>query len=260
MKSVGEAMSIGRSFAESLQKGLRSMETGLNGLNEVVISGVKDPALTANTTTFRDAVTAALAVSSPERLLVIAQALRVGFSTEDIQKPTGYDPWFIEQIRAAVGAVTDLPIEQVKVERIRTRRGFHRNGNVHQPEADGAFPDDARHDALPESIRLMQTSALRRWRRQVAEVGEITQSRLVRVPPQGRRQEPSQCLLRKCRDPYPDHLRQLLGRATTDVHHLHRVGGLGAYVHAAGPESASPRAVHHALKWEPSSVLLLAKR
>ena len=103
MKSVGEAMSIGRSFTESLQKVLRSMETGLNGLNEVVISGAEDPAL-ANTTTYRDAVTAALALSSPERLLVIAQALRAGFSTEDIQIPTGYDPWFIEQIRVIVDA------------------------------------------------------------------------------------------------------------------------------------------------------------
>ena len=79
------------------------METGLNGLNEVVISGAEDPAL-ANTAAFRDAVTAALAVSSPERLLVIAQALRAGFSTEEIQKPTGYDPWFIEQIRTIVDA------------------------------------------------------------------------------------------------------------------------------------------------------------
>ncbi|MBH63831.1 MAG: carbamoyl phosphate synthase large subunit [Alphaproteobacteria bacterium] len=103
MKSVGEAMSIGRSFTESLQKALRSMETGLTGLNEVTIPGAEN-AQAADTPAFRDAITAALAESSPERILVIAQALRAGFSTDEIQKPTGYDPWFIEQIRAIVDA------------------------------------------------------------------------------------------------------------------------------------------------------------
>ena len=101
MKSVGEAMSIGRSFGESLQKALRSMETGLTGLNEVVIAGAENPAA-ADTPAFRDAVTAALAESSPERLLVIAQAIRAGFTTEDIRRPTSYDPWFIDQVRSIV--------------------------------------------------------------------------------------------------------------------------------------------------------------
>ncbi len=107
MKSVGEAMSIGRCFAESLQKALRSTETGLTGLNEVAIPGAGDPAA-ASTPARRDAMTAALAKQSPERILVIAQALRAGFTTDEIHRSTGYDPWFIEQIRAIVETETGV--------------------------------------------------------------------------------------------------------------------------------------------------------
>src|SRR6056297_356742 len=89
MKSVGEAMSVGRCFAESLQKALRSMETGLTGLNEIRIPGGDDP----------EAVVAALAQPRPDRLLVIAQAYRRGLSTERIHSACKYDPWFLEQIR-----------------------------------------------------------------------------------------------------------------------------------------------------------------
>ena len=103
MKSVGEAMSIGRSFTESLQKALRSMETGLTGLNEVTISGAESIE-TADTPTYRDAIAAALAEPSPERILVIAQALRAGFHNEEVQKLTRYDLWFIEQIRTIIDA------------------------------------------------------------------------------------------------------------------------------------------------------------
>src|SRR5438270_7248370 len=72
MKSVGEAMSIGRSFAESVQKALRSMETGLTGFNEVAIDGVEG----AGPEDVKAAVRAALAKPSPDRLLLIAQAYR----------------------------------------------------------------------------------------------------------------------------------------------------------------------------------------
>jgi len=94
MKSVGEAMSIGRTFAESLQKGLRSMETGLSGLNEIEIEGGDDA----------DSVKAGLAVPSPNRILVIAQAFRLGMSMEDIQEASKYDPWFLAQIEGIVAA------------------------------------------------------------------------------------------------------------------------------------------------------------
>ncbi|MBX6321488.1 MAG: carbamoyl-phosphate synthase large subunit [Rhodospirillaceae bacterium] len=94
MKSVGEAMAIGRSFAESVQKALRSMETGLTGFNEVEIPGGSDPA----------AVRAALARPTPDRLLVIAQALRLGLSVESIHTVSRYDPWFIREIKRIVDA------------------------------------------------------------------------------------------------------------------------------------------------------------
>ncbi len=86
MKSVGEAMAIGRNFAESLQKALRSMETGLTGLNEVEIAGDDG------------AVRAQLSTPSPDRLLVVAEAFRRGFALEEIQALTAYDPWFLRQI------------------------------------------------------------------------------------------------------------------------------------------------------------------
>ncbi|HZB91105.1 MAG TPA: carbamoyl-phosphate synthase large subunit, partial [Stellaceae bacterium] len=94
MKSVGEAMAIGRSFAESVQKALRSMETGLTGFNEVEIPGAGGGD--------RNAVRAALAKATPDRLLVIAQAYRLGLGTEEIHAACKYDPWFLEQVRAIV--------------------------------------------------------------------------------------------------------------------------------------------------------------
>ncbi|MDG2205189.1 MAG: carbamoyl-phosphate synthase large subunit [Alphaproteobacteria bacterium] len=97
MKSVGEAMAIGRSFGESIQKGLRSMETGLTGLNEVEIEGaLVDGELN------RDAVRAVLAERRPERIRYIAQAMRVGMLDEEIQKACGFDAWFLNQIRGIV--------------------------------------------------------------------------------------------------------------------------------------------------------------
>ena len=92
MKSVGEAMAIGRTWPESLQKGLRSMETGLTGLNEVEIEGGKKGMLKA------------LAQPRPDRVLVIAQAFRAGLARGDIQRASRYDPWFLEQIEMLVAA------------------------------------------------------------------------------------------------------------------------------------------------------------
>ncbi|MEJ2015879.1 MAG: carbamoyl-phosphate synthase large subunit, partial [Limibacillus sp.] len=98
MKSVGEAMSIGRSFQESLQKALRSMETGLDGLNEFDIPG----ALDQNGKVDRDAVRTELAKPKPDRILTIAQAFRHGLSLKEIQGATKYDPWFLAQIEELV--------------------------------------------------------------------------------------------------------------------------------------------------------------
>jgi carbamoyl-phosphate synthase large subunit len=98
MKSVGEAMAIGRTFAESLQKALRSLETGLDGLDEIEIEGIDDPARP------REAVLAALARPMPERIRVIAQSFRLGLGLKEIHAACRYDPWFLEQIRALVRA------------------------------------------------------------------------------------------------------------------------------------------------------------
>jgi carbamoyl-phosphate synthase large subunit len=90
MKSVGEAMAIGRSFAESVQKALRSMETGLGGFDEVAIEGFESAG--------KEAVKAALARPSPDRLLLIAQAYRHGLSTDEIHAVCRFEPWFLERI------------------------------------------------------------------------------------------------------------------------------------------------------------------
>ena len=97
MKSVGEAMAIGRTFKESLQKALRSMETGLTGLNEVSVPGMGEG-------DDKNAIRAALGRPTPDRLLVIAQALRLGVPHDQIRASCSYDPWFIEQLQEIVDA------------------------------------------------------------------------------------------------------------------------------------------------------------
>ncbi len=98
MKSVGEAMAIGRSFAEALQKGLRSMETGLSGLDNIEAPG--DGGL--------DAFRAALSAPTPDRLLVAAQAFRAGLSVAEIHDACRFDPWFLRQIETIVVAEREI--------------------------------------------------------------------------------------------------------------------------------------------------------
>ncbi|MBA4492288.1 carbamoyl-phosphate synthase large subunit [Paracoccus sp. S1E-3] len=96
MKSVGEVMAIGRSFHESLQKALASMENGLTGLDDIVIPGAAEEG--------KPAVIRALAMQTPDRIRVIAQAMRHGLSDEDIHAVTAFDPWFLARIREIVEA------------------------------------------------------------------------------------------------------------------------------------------------------------
>ena len=98
MKSVGEAMSIGRSFQESVQKGLRSLETGLTGLDEIVIEG----SIGDDGKPDRDVIRAALSQPRPDRILLIAQAFRLGLPMADIKAASKYDTWFLEQIEGIV--------------------------------------------------------------------------------------------------------------------------------------------------------------
>ncbi len=96
MKSVGEAMAIGRTFAESMQKALRSMETGLTGFDEI--------ALPSDETAIR----AALARPTPDRLRVAAQAMRLGFPLEEIAAITKYDPWFLGEIETIIATEAEI--------------------------------------------------------------------------------------------------------------------------------------------------------
>ncbi|WP_353275897.1 carbamoyl-phosphate synthase large subunit [Wolbachia endosymbiont (group A) of Pipizella viduata] len=91
MKSVGEVMSIGRTFNESLQKAFRSLETGLTGLNEVFPEN-----------TDIDHIRSQLAKLLPNRLLIAADAMRHGISIEEINSITGYDLWFLQNIQQII--------------------------------------------------------------------------------------------------------------------------------------------------------------
>jgi carbamoyl-phosphate synthase large subunit len=101
MKSVGEAMAIGRSFQESIQKALRSLETGLSGFDEVEIpssGGRPDP----------DTLRAALTRPTAERILIIAQAMRHGMGLAEIRAACKVDPWFLRQIKGIVDAEDEV--------------------------------------------------------------------------------------------------------------------------------------------------------
>ncbi len=123
MKSVGEAMSIGRTIHESMQKALASMESGLTGFDEVDIAGLParddlvlrshDDVEVVQILAGKDAdaqeaidkaLTKALSQQTPDRLRVIADAMRFGFSDAEIQDITAFDPWFLARIREIIGA------------------------------------------------------------------------------------------------------------------------------------------------------------
>src|SRR5690242_16389587 len=114
MKSVGEVMAIGRSFAESLQKALRGLETGLNGLDRVHELENVDTA----------AMESALARPTPDRLLVAAEALRQGFTVERINEIAHFDPWFLRRLEEIVRAeeevrVSGLPSDAKGMRRLK---------------------------------------------------------------------------------------------------------------------------------------------
>ena len=101
MKSVGEAMAIGRTFQESLQKALRSLETGLTGLDEVAIAGLGEG-------DDKNAIRAALGTPSPDGLLKVAQAMRLGLSDAEIHSACRIDPWFLAQIRGVIDMEAEI--------------------------------------------------------------------------------------------------------------------------------------------------------
>jgi carbamoyl-phosphate synthase large subunit len=90
MKSVGEVMAMGRTFQESLQKALRGLETGLDGLSEVIAAPFNDDGETR--------VAHELRAAGPNRLLYVADAFRAGWTFERIHQLSCIDPWFLAQI------------------------------------------------------------------------------------------------------------------------------------------------------------------
>ena len=108
MKSVGEVMAIGRTIHESLQKALTSLETGLTGFDDIEIQGSPD----------KTAIIKVLSQQTPDRILLIAQAIREGLSNDDIGNATSYDPWFIERIR-----------EIIDIESVIKKRGLPTDSN-----------------------------------------------------------------------------------------------------------------------------------
>ena len=118
MKSVGEVMAIGRTFAESLQKALRGLETGLTGLDEIAIPGGDD----------HETVQRALSEPTPDRLRVIAQAFRHGLSVEQVHAACSYEPWFLRQIETLVAEeatirATGLPKDAAAFRKLKAQ-GF----------------------------------------------------------------------------------------------------------------------------------------
>ncbi|MBE1236386.1 carbamoyl-phosphate synthase large subunit [Phaeovibrio sulfidiphilus] len=101
MKSVGEAMAIGRTFQESLQKALRSMDTGLSGLDEIDVPGSTGP-------DGKNILRAALSRQCPDRLRLIAQAFRQGLTIPEVAAVSHFDPWFLEQIKEIVDEEANL--------------------------------------------------------------------------------------------------------------------------------------------------------
>lgn len=153
MKSVGEVMAIGRNFKESMQKALRGLETGLDGFNRVLhLEGAG-----------RDAVTAALSKQTPDRLLIVAQAFREGFTVEEVQAITHFDPWFLRHIAEIIDeeeAIMEngLPTDAAGLRRLKAMgfsdkrlsilavRGIHVAGGLGETQA--ARRSGLLHDAL----------------------------------------------------------------------------------------------------------------
>ncbi len=107
MKSVGEAMAIGRTIHESLQKALASMESGLTGFDEVEIPGVA-AGLWEDAGADKAAVVKAISQQTPDRMRTIAQAMRHGLTDEEIHSVTMFDPWFLARIREIVETEAEL--------------------------------------------------------------------------------------------------------------------------------------------------------
>ncbi len=119
MKSVGEAMAIGRTFQESLQKALRSLEIGVDGLNSKITVTDEDS---------RDKLLSHLRIPAAERLWYIADAFRADFTLEDVHEYTKLDPWFLAQIADLVACEKNIVAKGLKGLDKTTLRQLKRKG------------------------------------------------------------------------------------------------------------------------------------
>ncbi|MGZ6969173.1 MAG: carbamoyl-phosphate synthase large subunit, partial [Acidimicrobiia bacterium] len=155
MQSVGEAMAIGRTFPESLQKCLRSLETGYPGLTPDLASLGTEVAPLAGIDT--EELVRRSAVATPERIFLVAAALDRGVSVERLHEITGIDPWFLDQMQqiveeqhrlralGSVGALTRGDWRQAK------RLGF---GDAQLAALWDADPADVRAARLEAGVRI----------------------------------------------------------------------------------------------------------
>ena len=153
MKSVGEVMAIGRTFAESLQKALRGLETGLTGLDEIEIPGL-------GRGDDRNAIRAALGTPTPDRLRMVAQAMRMGTSIEDVHAMCRIDPWFLEQIEGILSMEArirehGLPQDAENLRMLKSM-GFSdaRLGSLSRSEAEAVAALRERLDVHPVYKRI----------------------------------------------------------------------------------------------------------
>ncbi|HEX5056875.1 MAG TPA: carbamoyl-phosphate synthase large subunit [Gammaproteobacteria bacterium] len=122
MKSVGEVMAIGRTFQESMQKALRGLEIGVDGLNPIVKQELSEDEV-------RQLLHVQLREPRGERLWYVADAFRLGYSVEQVHELTRIDPWFLVQIEELVKiehTVSTLKLKDLDKERLRSlkRKGF----------------------------------------------------------------------------------------------------------------------------------------
>ncbi|MCZ6500094.1 MAG: carbamoyl-phosphate synthase large subunit, partial [Gammaproteobacteria bacterium] len=120
MKSVGEVMAIGRTFQESFQKALRGMETGTTGLSPMLSGPLSDEQL-------RD-LRRELSMPGPDRVLFLADAMRLGMDDQELSALSGIDPWFVAQISDLVRAETELHGKSINDLTIDQLRGLKRKG------------------------------------------------------------------------------------------------------------------------------------
>ncbi|MFT3854583.1 MAG: carbamoyl-phosphate synthase large subunit [Ilumatobacteraceae bacterium] len=145
MQSVGEAMSIGRTFTESLQKGLRSLEQGRLGLG-------CDPAEAQLASESDDALLAKIAVPTPERIFQVGELLRRGVSIDDVHAACRIDPWFLDQMLQIVeerSVLAEAGLDGM------TRRAWRRAKQLGFSDAQLAFLWDV--DEL--SVRALRQAA-----------------------------------------------------------------------------------------------------